>query len=143
MKTKAIICIFMLLHHLSYAQNKTYYISSNGYDINNGLSISTPWQTLSKINSLDLEPGDKIFLEGGSKFTGSIQLDQYDQGTSTNPILISSYGTGNATVYTPNETGLYVSNAAGIRISNLTFQGNNSNSNGIYFAITQTSRDLD
>ena len=143
MKTKAIICIFMLLHHLSYAQNKTYYISSNGNDINNGLSSSTPWQTLSKINGLDLEPGDKILLEGGSKFTGSIQLDQYDQGTSTNPILISSYGTGNATVYTPNETGLYVSNAAGIRISNLTFQGNNSNSNGIYFAITQTSRDLD
>ena len=50
MKTKAIICIFMLLHLLSYAQNKTYYISSNGNDINNGLSSTTPWQTLSKID---------------------------------------------------------------------------------------------
>jgi len=143
MKRKAIICIFMLLYHLSYAQNKTYYISTNGNDINNGLSAITPWQTLSKINGLDLEPGDKILLEGGSRFTGSIQLDQNDRGTPNNPILFSSYGTGKATVYAVNETALYASNAGGIRMSNLTFQGNNSNSNGIYFEITQTSSDLD
>jgi len=143
MKTKAIICIFMLLHLLSYAQNKTYYISSNGSDINNGLSSTTAWQTLSKINNLDLEPGDKILLEGGSTFTGAIQLDQYDSGTPSNPIFISSYGAGRATIHSLNETALYALNAEAVHISNLAFEGNNSSSDGIYFAINQTSRDLD
>ena len=143
MKTKAIICLLMSLCYLSYAQNRTYYISTTGNDLNNGLTNTTAWQTLSKITSLDLEPGDKILLEGGSRFTGAIQLDQHDKGTPTNPVSISSYGTGNATIYAPNETALYASNVGGIHISNLIFQGNNSNNNGIYFEITQTSSDLD
>ena len=41
-----------------------YYVSSSGNDSANGLSSSTPWQTISKVNSAfsGFNPGDRILL---------------------------------------------------------------------------------
>ena len=143
MTKNLVVCIIFLLHHTVYSQNKTYYINTTGNDANNGLSMFTAWQTLSRINTLDLEPGDQILLEGGASFTGSIQLDQNDSGTPANPVLISSYGTGRATIYAPNTVALHAFNVGGVKLANLIFQGNNKNKNGIHFEIDQTSTDLD
>ncbi|HEY6956475.1 MAG TPA: right-handed parallel beta-helix repeat-containing protein [Flavisolibacter sp.] len=142
MKVKTIICVFLLLSHLAYSQNKSYYIGSHGNDANNGLSTATAWQTLTNINSLSLKPGDKILLEGGYTFTGAIQLDQNDNGTDSNPILISSYGNGRATIYSPDTTAIHALNSGGIQLTNLILKGNSSKHNGIYFEITQTGTDL-
>jgi len=142
MKVKTIICVFLLFSHLAYSQNKSYYIGSQGNDSNNGLSAATAWQTLTNINSLSFKPGDKILLEGGYTFTGAIQLDQNDNGTDSNPIVISSYGNGRATIYSPDTTAIHVINTAGIQLTNLILKGNSSKHNGIYFEITQTTTDL-
>ncbi|MGZ3951196.1 MAG: right-handed parallel beta-helix repeat-containing protein [Flavisolibacter sp.] len=142
MKVKTIICVFLLLYNLAYSQNKTYYIGTEGNDANNGLSVASAWQTLANLNSLTLQAGDKILLEGGSTFNGSIQLDQNDNGTDSNPIVISSYGNGRATIYSPNGSAIHALNAGGIQITNLILEGNNSNNNGIYFEITQATADL-
>jgi len=143
MKVKTIICVFLLWSHLSYSQNKTYYISNSGNDANDGLSTATAWQTITKINTVDFKAGDKILFQGGSGFTGSVQLNQNDIGASNNPILISSYGSGKATIYAPDTVALHTLNTGGIQVTNLIFQGNGSKTNGIYFEITRTNADLD
>src|SRR5215203_1911402 len=111
----ALSTIALFSSFLCYSQN-TYYLSPTGSDANNGLTPATAWLTLAKINSLDLDPGDKVLLEGGGTFTGTILMDQYDNGTSISPITISSYGTGRATILSPGAIGFYVSNAAGIKL---------------------------
>ena len=46
-----------------------YFVSSlNGNDENDGLSESTAFKSLNKINEIDLIPGDKVFLLRGSVF---------------------------------------------------------------------------
>ena len=46
-----------------------YFVSSlNGNDENDGLSESTAFKSLNKINEIDLIPGDKVFHIRGSVF---------------------------------------------------------------------------
>lgn len=93
------------------APSKFYFNNITGNDNNNG-SISTPWKTLSKLNSLinsgnvTFVPGDTIFFARGSTFTGPFQ-DNFSgfywvqrpqggftspSGTPQNPIVLTSYG---------------------------------------------------
>ena len=50
-------------------KSTTYFVSSlNGNDENDGLSESTAFKSLNKINEIELTPGDKVFLLKGSVF---------------------------------------------------------------------------
>lgn len=71
-----------------------YYISSSGNDSANGLSSSTPWKSISKVNSASagFMPGDRILFNRGNTFVGTIRLSR--SGASGNPITIGAYGTG-------------------------------------------------
>ena len=71
----------------------TYYIANTGNDSNDGLTQSTPWKTLSKINNQTFQPGDTILFKRGDTFRGSIY--QTEHGTSTNRITYGAYGSGN------------------------------------------------
>ena len=75
-----------------------YYISSSlGSDSNDG-SIESPWETISKVNSLKLEPGNKVLFKKGDTFKGRLKIK--DSGTEDKPIVISSYGEGEKPVLT-------------------------------------------
>jgi len=76
------------------AKSTTYYFASNGYDNNSGTSSSSPWQTISKLNSImgSLTPGDNVLFNRGDVFFGSIIITA--SGTSANPIVFGAYGTG-------------------------------------------------
>lgn len=50
----------------------TYYLSSSGSDLNNGLSSSTPWKTINKLNSITLNSGDYVLFKRGDTFKGTI-----------------------------------------------------------------------
>jgi len=81
----------------------TYYISNAGDDNNDGLTESTPWQTLSKvsaaaINGGTLQPGSKLLFRKGDTFTGQLIIGC--SGTEENPIEIGSYGTGDKPILT-------------------------------------------
>ncbi|QJD85854.1 SGNH/GDSL hydrolase family protein [Cohnella herbarum] len=123
----------------AYASSQTYYVSySSGNDSNDGLSASTPWKTLGKVSSRTFGAGDSILLKKGDAWTGET-LYLNGNGTSSNWISLSSYGTGTAkpiiTPYTSvaaipaaNPTDLaangllyaiYLHNAAGWKISGL------------------------
>ncbi|MBK7253964.1 MAG: right-handed parallel beta-helix repeat-containing protein [Ignavibacteria bacterium] len=85
--------ILMLLISLP-VFSANYYVASNGNDGNNGLSSSSPWKTISKVNSSmsTFNPGDLILFRRGDKFYGEIKVSK--SGTTTSNIIFGSYGSG-------------------------------------------------
>ena len=57
----------------------------NGNDTLNGLSTSTPWQTIDKINTVTLYPGDRVRFCSGQTFLGMFQ--PVGNGNIINPII--------------------------------------------------------
>ena len=143
---KNIALVVLLISFNSLAQNKTYYLSPSGNDGNSGLLITSAWKTISKINTINFQPGDKILFEGNQIFTGTIDLDASDIGNASNPIIISSYGNGKATINSGTARGLHGYNVQGIEVRSLVFIGNGATANtasGIDFYMDNTSSDLE
>ncbi len=88
----ALIIAFLIFSTIASATD--YYISSSGNDANNGLSSSTPWKTIAKVNSSfsTLKPGDRILFNRGDVFYGSLKISK--SGLAGSPITISAYGAG-------------------------------------------------
>ncbi len=87
--------LIMLLCSMNLVVSATdYYVSTSGSNSANGLSSSTPWQTIGKVNSESgrLLPGDKVLFKRGEIFTGTLIISV--SGSSGNPIIIGAYGTG-------------------------------------------------
>lgn len=71
----------------------TYYVDCiNGVDTNNGTSVSSAWKTLTKANTAPLIPGDKLLLKKDCTWIGPLNATW--NGTASNSITISAYGTG-------------------------------------------------
>ena len=114
----------------------TYFISPDGDDNNSGHAPNDAWKSIDKLNSVALAPGNKIFFEGGKQFSGNIFLDQNDGNDPAKPILISTYGTGKATILTDAEFGIKAYNTSGFDINNLIIKGSGksvNNESGIVF----------
>lgn len=77
----------MLVHAIDY-----YISQSSGNDNNSGLSSLSPFQTLTRVNSLSLSAGDSVLFESGERWEG--MLWPKGSGTSNAPITISVYGSG-------------------------------------------------
>ena len=70
-----------------------YYISQSlGNDNNNGLSSLSPFQSLTRVNSLSLSAGDSVLFKSGERWEG--MLWPKGSGTSNAPITVSVYGSG-------------------------------------------------
>ncbi|NLA49733.1 MAG: hypothetical protein GX876_09760, partial [Bacteroidales bacterium] len=81
-----------------------YYVSPLGSDLNSGLSTSTPWKTIEKVNLVfpSLKPGDRILFKRGDTFHGTIKI--LKSGTAASPITLGAYGTGEKPVITGFKT---------------------------------------
>ncbi|HET6558995.1 MAG TPA: right-handed parallel beta-helix repeat-containing protein [Prolixibacteraceae bacterium] len=92
--------LIIILASCMNGQATNYYISSTGIDTNNGLTPSTSWLTISKVNAhfSSMAPGDSILFKRGDTFYGSIVVSK--SGTIDKPIVISAYGTGSQPVIT-------------------------------------------
>ena len=85
----------------------TYYVSSeNGDDANPGTSQSDAFKTLDKINKIELQPGDQVLLEKGSKFNDQF-LHIQGSGSEEAPIIISTYGEGDRPQINANGKGVW------------------------------------
>lgn len=74
----------------------TYYVHAEaGNDANKGTSIESPFQSLARVNLLELNPGDRVLLASGQVFCGSLVL-QNVRGDADHPVVISRYTTGKA-----------------------------------------------
>ena len=66
---------------------KNFYISATGSDTNSGLTSTSPWKSISKINSSTYLSGDSILFKSGDTFYGTLT-------PTTNGVSFSSYGSG-------------------------------------------------
>jgi hypothetical protein len=101
--------------------SKMYFISPLGDDNNNGISASTPWKTLSKVNATAFSPGDVILFEGGQTFAGSLYITS--SGTSGFNIKFASYGSGRAIINGGSSSAVFAYNSSYIFIDSLILTG--------------------
>jgi len=133
MNFKNSIVIFLMLATLSIGCIKTgfdmdknsgtkYYISLSGNDNDTG-SKNKPWQSIEKLNSIALNPGDAVYFMGGSTFYGTIILDSLASGNDEKHVLITSYGEEKAIIHGGAREGLVATRCTHITISDLIFLG--------------------
>lgn len=129
--------ILLILCLLFYDCNaRIYYVSNSGNDNFNGTSKLTAWQSIAKVNTVTIAAGDSVLFEGGFTFNGALYLPPSASGIVKNPILIGSYGSGKAKLYSNNTHGILAYNNQNIIIENLLIEGSgylNNNGAGVYF----------
>jgi hypothetical protein len=125
-----------------------YYVSPTGNDANGGTSPCAPWQSMTKVDSAGLRPGDTVAFEGGQTFTAPLSPHSNESGTRSRPLTVTSYGSGQAllaggvflrsigyltltdlSVTNPSGPGIY-SSASGTGVAGIVIEGS---------AITNTS----
>lgn len=85
--------MYLLLILSVNAKATNYYFSNSGSDGNSG-TIGSPWQTITKLNSVfsSLSPGDSVLFNRGDVFTGQVVISR--SGSVGSPIVIGAYGSG-------------------------------------------------
>ena len=86
-----IIFTTLLIFILVNTSAQVYYVSSSqGNDMNNGLSIQSPFKSIEKLNSMQFNPGDTIYFKSGDYWQGMFWLKS--SGSFNQPIVIDVYG---------------------------------------------------
>ena len=103
MRIRTLLTILTLTSGITANAANYYFSSSQGDDSYSSAEAqdpSTPWKSLSKLNSWFpyLQPGDHVYLKSGDVFYGSIVTAMSGSGAS--PIVLSSYGDGAKPVIT-------------------------------------------
>ncbi len=79
------------------ALGATYYVDAiGGSDTAAGTSPSTAWRTISKVNRVNLQPGDSILFKRDCQFRG--MLIPNGSGAEGRQIMLDAYGSGNKPV---------------------------------------------
>ena len=112
----------------------TYYVSSTGSDTNNGLSATTPWKTIKKVNALCPVAGASVLFAGGQSFTDT-DLEPGCSGTSAAPITYGSYGTGRPVlnnIWLSGEHDLIFNNLELDSATSIPFNSSSNSATGAY-----------
>ncbi len=136
MINKIILLILLVFSSEPFAIASTYYINTQGDDGAAGTSAATAWRTIDQVNAATFQAGDRILFAAGQTFSGSLVLHTAGTGVAATPIVVSSYGSGRATIASGNASGFFTQNAAGIEVRRLAFVGSGrlaSTSSGIVF----------
>ena len=101
-----------------------YYVSPNGNDSNAGTSISSPWQTIARVNSFTFPEGSTVSFQGGQTFTGCLvfNANNVPSSSASTPFTVNSYGTGMATIAS-NCSGAGAGAITGDNVSGFTIDG--------------------
>ena len=103
------------------ASSRDFYVSPEGSDASPGTSPSAPWRTLARVNLAFLLPGDRVHLRGNATFREPLAPRAGTSGTTAEPIVFDSYGSGRAML----AAGIYLNS-----VSNLDFEALNVTSTG-------------
>ncbi len=109
--------------------------SAVGNDANDGISPSTPKNTLTNLlNTYKLRPGDTVFIDTGVYYQ-SFKITPDDSGDSTGYILFKGAGTNNTIFNSTNfNYGIKLTNVSFIKL--LSFDIKNANNQNLYFDYT-------
>ena len=137
----ALLFLIILISLNTFVSATDYYISSGiGSDSFSGTTPSTPWKTISKVqtslNSKLIKAGDTVhlqkestfsitelkFIDGGSLSDGYITIRGDDYGSGTKPVLNVVGGLN----------GIYIQKGSYINLHNFIIDGNNR---GIYSGV--------
>lgn len=110
-------------HAAGSAPGVTYYVSPTGDDSAAGTSPSTAWRTLSRADKQVYQPGQRLLLQGGATFTGSLEFKTGVGGDSAHPVVVGSYGKGGAEVDSSSAPAVTIFNTAGITLQDLVLKG--------------------
>ena len=97
-----------------------YYVSSSqGNDLNDGLSTQTPFQSIDKLNTMQFNPGDTIYFKSGDYWEGMLWLK--GSGSITQPIVVDVYGGNNKPIINGfgYQASILIFNDQNIHINNL------------------------
>ena len=109
-----LLVIVLCLHLTVIVSGKGVYVNSaTGVDTNSGDSPGRAWKTLEKAKTLGLQAGDTLYFACGSLFTGGIEITA--SGLPEHPIVLTSYGSGEAPKFTNPD--LFILNGNAIRLS--------------------------
>jgi hypothetical protein len=100
-----------------------YFVSPTGMDIHDGMSTGSPWRTLARVSTASFHPGDRVLLQGGETFPGTLTLHSAAPGTAARPIAVASYGKGRATIAANSGDGIEISDTGAVTISDLILTG--------------------
>ncbi|RPJ85056.1 MAG: hypothetical protein EHM18_11030, partial [Acidobacteria bacterium] len=102
---------FCMLPTAAVARN--YHVSPSGDDSGAGTQ-GQPWRTLERVSRAELEPGDRVLLEGGKLIRGSLLLDAADSGMPGQAVLIMSHGRGRATIDAGDGAAIHVKSSSNV-----------------------------
>jgi hypothetical protein len=101
---------------------KQYYVNVlTGCDKNDG-SITAPFASVDAINRLELSGGETVCFAANQYFKGNLVFADI-KSASSNPLTITSYGTGRAVIDAGAGTGILVRNCACVNISDINITG--------------------
>ena len=118
--TKIILSILLVLFAMIDSEAQVYYVSSSqGNDLNDGLSIQTPFQSIDKLNTMQFNAGDTIYFKSGDYWEGMLWLK--GSGSTTQPIVIDVYGGNNKPIINGfgYQASILIFNDQNIHINNL------------------------
>ena len=102
---------------------RTFHVSPRGDDTAAGLSPATAWRSLARASTEVLRPGDRLLLEGGARFAGTLELGPQDAGNATDPVVIAAYGSGGPVIDAGDAPAMVIADTAGIEINDVTAVG--------------------
>ena len=144
MKYKKVLVFILLAVYLSSqsqvikSPKATVYFLDNkkGNDGNNGLSASKAFKTLEKASKIKLKAGDQLLLKANQTFPGSLTINEAI-GSAINPIIISVYGKGKATIESVDSFAILAKGSSFLHVKNLICKGSGRKegnaSNGVEF----------
>ena len=115
-RVSLVISIFALAALGLQAQDKTYFVSPQGNDSADGLSVRNAWKSIDKVNTATFQAGDKVLFEGGATFYGNLVIKS--SGTPEKPIVFSGYGEGRPVINMGKKEGsaITILNADGLEV---------------------------
>ena len=102
--------------------SKSYYVNNSGNDENSGTK-NKPFQSIQRVNRLHLAAGDTLFFQSGQTFNGSLAIATGTSGSKKRPIVITSYGNGQAIIDGRDSLGIGVYGCTFIKLQKLKIIG--------------------
>ena len=126
-RSLSIVCMALaLIGSTAASADRKFYVSPSGDDAANGTSKKTAWRTLDRVAEQSFAAGDRLLLDGGGVYHGSILLGP---DNSAGDIEIGTYGKGRAILDAGTGSGIVITNLSGVKISSLEIRGSGQETN--------------